>query len=66
VDTIFGIPGDGINGFMEARRKRRDEVRFVHTRLSIAAANGGGSRAGVAAAIAGAGALVVLAARHRR
>ena len=32
VDTIFGLPGDGINGFMEALRKRQDEVRFVHTR----------------------------------
>src|SRR5918912_1440112 len=32
VDTIFGLPGDGINGLMEALRKRRDEVRFVHVR----------------------------------
>jgi pyruvate dehydrogenase (quinone) len=23
VDTIFGLPGDGINGFMEALRKRQ-------------------------------------------
>ena len=38
VDTIFGIPGDGINGFMEALRKRRDEVRFVHTRHEETAA----------------------------
>jgi thiamine pyrophosphate-dependent acetolactate synthase large subunit-like protein len=22
VDTIFGLPGDGINGFMEALRRR--------------------------------------------
>ena len=32
VDTIFGLPGDGINGFMEALRKRREDVRFVHVR----------------------------------
>src|SRR5437667_1008329 len=31
VDTTFGLPGDGINGFMEALRKRRDDVRLVHT-----------------------------------
>jgi pyruvate dehydrogenase (quinone) len=38
VDTVFGLPGDGINGFMEALRKRRDEVRFVHTRHEETAA----------------------------
>ena len=38
VDTIFGIPGDGINGFMEALRKRRDEVRFVQVRHEESAA----------------------------
>ena len=38
VDTIFGLPGDGINGFVEALRKRRDEVRFVHTRHEETAA----------------------------
>jgi pyruvate dehydrogenase (quinone) len=32
VDTVFGLPGDGINGFMEALRKRRDRVRYVHVR----------------------------------
>ena len=26
VDTIFGIPGDGINGVFEALRERQDEV----------------------------------------
>jgi pyruvate dehydrogenase (quinone) len=30
VDTIFGLAGDGINGVMEALRKRRDRLRFVH------------------------------------
>ena len=38
VDTIFGLPGDGINGFMEALRLRRDDVRFVHTRHEETAA----------------------------
>jgi pyruvate dehydrogenase (quinone)/pyruvate oxidase len=38
VDTIFGLPGDGINGLMEALRKRRDEVRFIQVRHEEAAA----------------------------
>ena len=38
VDTIFGMPGDGINGFMEAPRKRRDEIRFIRVRHEEAAA----------------------------
>jgi pyruvate dehydrogenase (quinone)/pyruvate oxidase len=38
VDVVFGLPGDGINGIMEALRKRRDEVRFVHVRHEEAAA----------------------------
>jgi pyruvate dehydrogenase (quinone)/pyruvate oxidase len=29
VDTIFGLPGDGINGIMEALRTRADKIRFV-------------------------------------
>src|ERR671930_1255706 len=32
VDTIFGLPGDGINGFVEALRKRHDRIRYVHVR----------------------------------
>src|SRR5919199_2948508 len=32
VDTVFGLPGDGINGFMEALRKRADRIRYVHVR----------------------------------
>ncbi|MGH3598900.1 MAG: thiamine pyrophosphate-binding protein, partial [Pseudonocardiaceae bacterium] len=32
VDTVFGLPGDGINGFWEAMRKRQDELRYVHVR----------------------------------
>lgn len=38
VDTIFGLPGDGINGVMEAIRKRQDELRFVQVRHEESAA----------------------------
>ena len=38
VDTVFGLPGDGINGIMEALRKKRDEIRFVQVRHEEAAA----------------------------
>jgi pyruvate dehydrogenase (quinone)/pyruvate oxidase len=38
VDTIFGIPGDGINGIIEALRRRQDEIRFIQTRHEEAAA----------------------------
>jgi pyruvate dehydrogenase (quinone) len=38
VDTIFGLPGDGINGFMEALRQRQEDVRFVHVRHEETAA----------------------------
>ena len=38
VDTIFGLPGDGINGIMAALRQARDRVRFVHVRHEEAAA----------------------------
>src|SRR5512142_2818980 len=38
VDTVFGLPGDGINGIMEALRKRQDQVRFIHVRHEEAAA----------------------------
>lgn len=38
VDTIFGIPGDGINGVIEALRKAQDKVRFIQVRHEEAAA----------------------------
>jgi pyruvate dehydrogenase (quinone)/pyruvate oxidase len=38
VDTIFGIPGDGINGVFEALRQREDKIRFVQVRHEEAAA----------------------------
>jgi pyruvate dehydrogenase (quinone) len=37
VDTIFGIPGDGINGVIEALRKNQ-EIKFIQTRHEEAAA----------------------------
>src|SRR3954451_13464797 len=38
VEVIFGLPGDGINGIMEALRQRRDRVRFVQVRHEESAA----------------------------
>jgi pyruvate dehydrogenase (quinone)/pyruvate oxidase len=38
VEVIFGIPGDGINGIMEALRTRQDKIRFIQTRHEEAAA----------------------------
>jgi pyruvate dehydrogenase (quinone) len=38
VDTVFGLPGDGVNGVIEALRKRQDEVRFIQVRHEEAAA----------------------------
>ena len=40
VDTIFGIPGDGINGLMEAIRRRQEkgDLRFIQVRHEEAAA----------------------------
>jgi pyruvate dehydrogenase (quinone) len=38
VDTVFGLPGDGINGVFEALRKKQDKVRFIQVRHEEAAA----------------------------
>ncbi|MGP3930268.1 thiamine pyrophosphate-dependent enzyme [Nonomuraea sp. KM88] len=38
VDTVFGLPGDGINGIMEGLRRHRDRVRFVLVHHEEAAA----------------------------
>ena len=38
VDTVFGLPGDGINGIMEALRVRQDRIRFVQVRHEESAA----------------------------
>jgi pyruvate dehydrogenase (quinone) len=38
VDTVFGLPGDGINGIMEGLRRNQDKVRFVLVHHEEAAA----------------------------
>src|SRR5690349_569950 len=38
VDTVFGLPGDGINGIMEGLRRQSDRVRFVLVHHEEAAA----------------------------
>jgi pyruvate dehydrogenase (quinone) len=38
VDTVFGLPGDGINGIMEGLRREKDRVRFVLVHHEEAAA----------------------------
>ncbi|MDQ1507656.1 MAG: hypothetical protein QOD57_5383 [Actinomycetota bacterium] len=38
VDTVFGLPGDGINGLMEGLRRHQDRLRFVLVHHEEAAA----------------------------
>jgi len=38
VKVVFGLPGDGINGMMEALRKRSDKIKFVLVRHEEGAA----------------------------
>lgn len=38
IDTVFGLPGDGINGIMEAIRTRQDRIRFIQVRHEESAA----------------------------
>jgi pyruvate dehydrogenase (quinone)/pyruvate oxidase len=38
VSVVFGLPGDGINGIMEALRTRQDRLSFVQVRHEEAAA----------------------------
>ncbi len=38
IDTIFGIPGDGVNGIIEALRKQQDKIRFIQVRHEESAA----------------------------
>ena len=38
VDTIFSLPGDGINGLFESFRVRKEKLRFVQVRHEEAAA----------------------------
>ena len=38
VDTVFGMPGDGINGIFEALRTHEDKIRFIQVRHEETAA----------------------------
>ncbi len=38
VDVVFGLPGDGINGFVEALRTHKDRIRYIHVRHEETAA----------------------------
>ncbi|WP_211281879.1 thiamine pyrophosphate-dependent enzyme [Mycobacterium fragae] len=38
VDTVFGLPGDGINGLMDALRKKHDQITYIHVRHEEVAA----------------------------
>jgi pyruvate dehydrogenase (quinone) len=38
VEVVFGLPGDGINGIMEALRRRQDKIRFIQVRHEESAA----------------------------
>jgi pyruvate dehydrogenase (quinone) len=38
VDTIFGFPGDGVNGIFEALRTHKDKLKFIQVRHEEAAA----------------------------
>ena len=66
VDTIFGLPGDGINGIMEGIRRQKDRVRFVlvhHEEAAAFMATGyakSTGRLGVCLATSGPGAIHLL------
>ena len=38
VDTVFGLPGDGINGIFESLRQNREKIRFIQVRHEESAA----------------------------
>ena len=38
VDTVFGLPGDGVNGIIEAFRTRQSKIHFIQVRHEEAAA----------------------------
>ena len=43
VHVVFGLPGDGINGIMEALRRRQDRISFLLVRRLL---GGSGTGAG--------------------
>ncbi len=63
VDTVFGIPGDGINGIMESLRTHQEQIRFIQVRHEESAAFAAASyskftgRLGVCLATSGPGGL---------
>src|SRR3954462_1523753 len=38
VEVVFGLPGDGINGIIEALRQKQDSIRFIQVRHEESAA----------------------------
>jgi pyruvate dehydrogenase (quinone) len=66
VDTVFGLPGDGINGLMEGFRRQSEKLRFVlvqHEEAAAFMATGyakATGRLGVCAATSGPGAIHLL------
>jgi pyruvate dehydrogenase (quinone)/pyruvate oxidase len=66
VDTVFGLPGDGVNGIMEGLRRHRDRIRFVlvhHEEAAAFMATGyakATGRLGVCLATSGPGAIHLL------
>jgi pyruvate dehydrogenase (quinone) len=66
VDTIFGLPGDGINGLMEGFRRHSEKLRFIlvhHEEAAAFMATGyakATGRLGVCAATSGPGAIHLL------
>jgi pyruvate dehydrogenase (quinone) len=38
VEFVFGLPGDGINGVIEALRTHKDKIKFIQVRHEEAAA----------------------------
>ncbi len=66
VDTVFGLPGDGINGLMEGFRRVKDDLEFVlvhHEEAAAFMATGyakATGRLGVCCATSGPGAIHLL------
>ncbi|SCL37837.1 pyruvate oxidase [Micromonospora rhizosphaerae] len=66
VDTVFGLPGDGINGLMEGFRRQREKLKFVlvhHEEAAAFMATGyakATGRLGVCTATSGPGAIHLL------
>ncbi|PRY20158.1 thiamine pyrophosphate-dependent enzyme [Pseudosporangium ferrugineum] len=66
VDTVFGLPGDGINGLMEGFRRHSDKINFIlvhHEEAAAFMATGyakATGRLGVCAATSGPGAIHLL------